>query len=364
MKINKNNYEAFFLDYHEGNLPPEQVEELMVFLQLYPHLKESFTDFEPVLLPDADAIEFENKAALKKHSLITSENCDDFFIRYVENVLNAEEQKQLQAFLNINPIYNKEFALFKKTKLLADTAIVFEGKSQLKKSTKEKPAILYYWSAAAAVAVLLISYFMINQHDKIDETRALSAYIPYKREIITLPVNKDKNTALLALKLRKQQSVSKPALTAAVIAQTIPKSNKHSTINSAPVQLLPFNKLHTVPYEKHYAILKIRPLLFNTAPVVTTAVNPASNSTPYLSLTEFATKKMNERYSGLDEEDKEEIVSANASSKNAWNAVFAKILTAVTGKQTAIATRRDDDGQITAYQFSAGNIEFSKSISK
>ena len=45
MNIDKNNYEAFFLDYHEGNLSPQEVADLYLFLSQYPELKKEFEDF-------------------------------------------------------------------------------------------------------------------------------------------------------------------------------------------------------------------------------------------------------------------------------------------------------------------------------
>ena len=46
MGINKENYEAYFLDYQEGTLAPGQVAELMVFLEMYPELKEELETFD------------------------------------------------------------------------------------------------------------------------------------------------------------------------------------------------------------------------------------------------------------------------------------------------------------------------------
>ncbi len=58
MSINRNNYEAFFLDYFEGRLPEEGKEELMRFLELNPDLKKEFEGFEPVYLPKEHEVSF------------------------------------------------------------------------------------------------------------------------------------------------------------------------------------------------------------------------------------------------------------------------------------------------------------------
>ncbi|OFY87940.1 MAG: hypothetical protein A3F72_09255 [Bacteroidetes bacterium RIFCSPLOWO2_12_FULL_35_15] len=131
MSINKNNYEAFFLDYHEGNLSPQQVADLLLFVEQHPELKEEFESFENFVLEDFSSFEFENKSSLKKQ--ITLENKDDYFIRSVENTLNATEKDLLNNFIKQHPHYLIDLELFKKTKLSVDDSIKFENKNELKR---------------------------------------------------------------------------------------------------------------------------------------------------------------------------------------------------------------------------------------
>lgn len=130
MNININNYEAYFLDYHEGNLSPQQVADLYLFLSQHPELKKEFEDFEHIVLEDFSAPVFENKDRLKKN--ITAENREEYFIRAVEGTLDTTELALLTTFLTIHPEFVIEFNLFKKTKLQTDTRIVFENKDLLK----------------------------------------------------------------------------------------------------------------------------------------------------------------------------------------------------------------------------------------
>jgi hypothetical protein len=130
MNININNYEAYFLDYHEGNLSPQQVADLFLFLSQHPELKKEFEDFEQIVLEDFSAPVFENKDRLKKN--ITAENREEYFIRAVEGTLDTTELALLNSFLTSHPEFLTEFNLFQKTKLQADTRIVFENKPALK----------------------------------------------------------------------------------------------------------------------------------------------------------------------------------------------------------------------------------------
>ena len=134
MNINKNNYEAFFLDYHEGNLSPQQVADLLLFLSQYPELKKEFEDFEHIVLEDFSAPVFENKEGLKKN--ITAANREEYFIRAVENTLDTSELALLDQFLKTHPEFMAEFVLFRKTKLETDQTIAFEDKPHLKQLTE------------------------------------------------------------------------------------------------------------------------------------------------------------------------------------------------------------------------------------
>jgi hypothetical protein len=130
MNIHINNYEAYFLDYHEGNLSPQEVADLFLFLSLHPELKKTFEDFEHITLEDFSVPVFENKDRLKKN--ITADNREEYFIRAIEGTLGPAEQLLLAAFLEEHPSFLPEFQLFQKTKLQADPSIVFEDKPVLK----------------------------------------------------------------------------------------------------------------------------------------------------------------------------------------------------------------------------------------
>ena len=132
MNINKNNYEAFFLDYHEGNLSPQQVADLLLFVEQHPELKEEFECFENVTLDDLSSVSFEGKASLKKE--ITLDNREEYFIRNVEGTLTSAEKNILDSFIKQHPQFLPELELFKKTIVSADASIVFENKESLKRT--------------------------------------------------------------------------------------------------------------------------------------------------------------------------------------------------------------------------------------
>ncbi len=138
MKIDRENCEAWFLDYYEGNLSKESVEELRAFLVLNPDLREVFDSYADVSFSPDNKINFEGKADLKKTVAISDgideTNYEEYFVGEVENVLNDGEKKELEEFLAKHPAKRNELDLLRKTILEPEGEIVFENKSALKKS--------------------------------------------------------------------------------------------------------------------------------------------------------------------------------------------------------------------------------------
>jgi hypothetical protein len=136
MKINKENFEAYFLDYFEGNLTPSEITELHKFIELNPDVRNQFEEFEEVsIIPDL-SIQFEKKESLKKDSqtsiLINHENIIDFLIAEMEGLLLDNEILSLNSFISENPQYESEKKILQLTQLNPDQNIVFSSKESLK----------------------------------------------------------------------------------------------------------------------------------------------------------------------------------------------------------------------------------------
>jgi anti-sigma factor RsiW len=138
MNINRNNCEAWFLDFYEGNLSDGQVKELFAFLEQNPEMRELFESFEDVSFDPEKHISFEGKDALKKTVLaspgISESNYEEYLVGALEGILSAAEQKELDLFLAAHPGKQAELVLLRKTIFEPDAEIVFEGKEALKKS--------------------------------------------------------------------------------------------------------------------------------------------------------------------------------------------------------------------------------------
>jgi len=176
MIINRNNYEIYFLDWHEGNLDPSCEVELRLFLEQNPDLRDEFEEYENIqLIPDT-SIHFKDKQLFKKNPVISVgkiniSNYHEFFIGSIEGDLKKADSTLLKRFLDRNPTLVRDFNLLKKTVLIPDREIVFDNKSDLKKSISAvyfRKNWFYYASAVAATLLILIwiSISNVNSTDQ------------------------------------------------------------------------------------------------------------------------------------------------------------------------------------------------------
>lgn len=158
VEINKSNYEAFYLDYLEGNLHGEALAAFEAFMAENPELAIEDTDFVSLITPE-ETMDPVEKLAMKRTvdiSALSLETVDYFLIARTEGLLSAEEDAQLENWLSANAYYRNDAKLYALTQLQADPQEVFTGKAALKR----KPArVIPLWvtglSIAAGLALLI-----------------------------------------------------------------------------------------------------------------------------------------------------------------------------------------------------------------
>ena len=174
MQINRNNYEIFFLDYRENNLSPQQVAELMVFLEENPDLKNEFQEFDEITL-DADSSKvFKGKNSLKKKQVVAfgqidSHNYEQKMIASLEGNLSEKEMVEFKGFIGLNPDLKLEVKAFRSTFLVPDQNVTYIDKASLKKSpfwVTYRSTIYYAASIAASFLLLFGLYEFLYTPDK------------------------------------------------------------------------------------------------------------------------------------------------------------------------------------------------------
>jgi transcriptional regulator of met regulon len=165
-KIDIHNYEAYLLDYSEGNLTGELQVELELFLIQHPEFEINLDELSLLSLED-ETTTFSNKNALKKTD--SDLVCETQFIAYIEKQLPETERLELEKSCSINPTLSKELALYVSTLSAPDTSIVFENK----RSLKRKPKVIWFnfsatQYATAACVAFLIGLFILWPKTDVD----------------------------------------------------------------------------------------------------------------------------------------------------------------------------------------------------
>lgn len=158
MKINRNNYEVYFIDYLEGNLDEKLVDDFLEFLQQNPDLKNELSLFESVSV-EPEEIKFEKKDLLLKEKYDSEKEFDQAAIAILEGDITASEKKDFDKYRAAHPEKEKEIRLFNKTKLVPDTSVTFSKKNKLYK--KSAGRTLVFWSVRVAAVLLLAVMFYV-----------------------------------------------------------------------------------------------------------------------------------------------------------------------------------------------------------
>jgi len=150
MNIHRDNYEAWFIDFLEGNLNAEEIDQFLDFINLNPDLKEELQAYESISIP-TEQVFFKSKNQLYKRK----EDHADHTIAYLEGDLSPDEQKQFEHELQKFAELRREYELFNKTRLVADQQIEYPAKKQLYRQPVLQLALKWFGAAAALVVIAL-----------------------------------------------------------------------------------------------------------------------------------------------------------------------------------------------------------------
>ena len=394
-EVTADNCEQFFIAFVEGQLSPERISRMNAFIAANPVREKEFELFKRCKLT-AETVSFEHKQELKK-DLITEQNREEYFIRAIENDLNAAEQQELDVFLKKNPAYKKELEQFQKTILVSET-ISFPEKSSLKKKERKPVFVsLYsqrsiYYAAAATILLLAGLFFVFRNNDNTDKQLFAGKTNPAPKESvrmnnIAISVKKDnvenpakENGQKTAPQIKESGSIRPKASNPEHVlvkknSIPVPSETRKEEIKLQPVlsediadeklvaqeePQLQMMKEETIsaqanhPEEKMDAVKNIQPAV--------AAKSSAADADTYQSLSAFVTKKVRALL-GV----KNENPCATSDRLSWWDLAMA----AKGGVQRITGTKAidvnkvcDGTGNKVEYVFAAGNFEFSKSAAK
>ena len=134
MEIDRSNYEIWLMDWLDGNLTDLQVEQLKIFLDENPELKEEFNELTLISLKPVEK-SFPYKDHLKKSIADISGSLFDYLcVAYLENDLSSGQQTELFEAIELDPEKKRSFELIQKLTLVP-ASIRYIHKNKLKKRT-------------------------------------------------------------------------------------------------------------------------------------------------------------------------------------------------------------------------------------
>ena len=155
MKINRSNYEICFLDFIDGNLSVDLVDDFLDFLKANPDLADELKSLSTLKLPD-ERIVFEGKKNLLKKVANDRPDFDYRSVAALEGDLTKEEQEQFVREMRSEPEKQTAFLLMKNMHLSPDTGTLFPDKERLLRDGQKRRLFIWLGSAAAIILLLLI----------------------------------------------------------------------------------------------------------------------------------------------------------------------------------------------------------------
>lgn len=237
MTINKNNCEAYLLDYIEGNLDPLLTAELMAFLAENPDYDRLLGDMETSHFP-TDSVVFAAKDQLRKDLSdlpeVTAANFEEFCIAACEGTLSNSDSRRLSNYIGKNPEKARTLHLYGKLRLIPDLSITYNHKDSLRKPAG-KTRILgryYAWIGVAASIALLITLWIRKPEQENSITPAVKqptlAVVPESIPSEPAPVN-----AGLPIEKVKSPAIVVPAnIEETTSTQITPSMRIHGIMNN------------------------------------------------------------------------------------------------------------------------------------
>lgn len=166
MTINSDNFEAYMLDYLEGNLDPLLTADLMAFLAENPAYENLLPDYDRKISL-SDSHEYAQKELLKREfadlPAITFGNFDEFCIAACEGLLGNSDRVRLSDFIALHPGRQRDLDLYGKIRLQPDLSVSYPEKLRLKKKGAPLASRYLYISLGIAASIALLVMLAVRK---------------------------------------------------------------------------------------------------------------------------------------------------------------------------------------------------------
>lgn len=157
MKIDRHNYEEYFVLYVDNELGVDEKRQVDLFVKENPDLEEELVMLQQSKLIPEESVVFEGKHLLMKeenNSSINLANYEEWLVLYVDDELNEQDKLSVEKFVAGHPQVQQELALFQQTRLEPEE-VVFTNKNVLYRTEKPRVIIMQWWKVAVAAVLIL-----------------------------------------------------------------------------------------------------------------------------------------------------------------------------------------------------------------
>lgn len=367
MKIDRKNYEVFFLDYLEGSLSTDKEAMLHQFLEENPDLAQEIEAFDmPLLEPQAVSL-MPQKAKLKKTQqdvFAHPEFFDDFCIARIEGDLSLQQGLDFARFMNENPEKQEQAQRYEYTKLKADTSIVYPKKRALKQYVLPMQTIYRSMAVAASLALLFLAWWGWTENQQI--TFAEKTEQQYKQVPVDSSEDSDNKKTTIN---KKANGVLEPEEDIANDKNVLPEKHKphkqqqylqpDNGLQGENEELLaelqrPEHRLPASSLHKSFDHFSLLPPM--SVPALDADISGDSPMFP-IGQTEIAHAQAPTRKTPKQ-------IDPVQTRHQFWNLAETGVvgICQLTGNQAVFDTRRDDAGRLVGFKFETENFGISKKI--
>lgn len=235
VEIDISNYESYLLSYVDNELNDAEKAALEQFLQQHPHVQAELELLKGACVTPDEQIVFDQKAALYRHTpAVSADEYESMMLSYVDGELPAEATARLKSWLKEHPEAQKEMALLQVVKLEPDTAVVFENKASLYRTSRKTISMATYWWGATAAAVLTGLLLWLLPAGNRHNSQPIAGTVTQKA--MTPPVSQPETATVPA-----------PAPEKAAMPETSPTAAARPEVAHTPVSRSVSHKKETVP---------------------------------------------------------------------------------------------------------------------
>jgi hypothetical protein len=193
MKITRDNYQLWFVDWLDNNLPASTTQEMNAFLDQNPDLLEGFSDITLFKLKPND-IQFNKESLKRSPGQVPVEQFELICAAYAENDLNEEQIAEMYEMVGTDQSRARVPLIYSRIRLTAPE-VVYKGKPGLK---KHRISAKFFSIAAAALSAAAVLAFivLIKIPDQDNENIKTIGLDTQRREPVSVEVNKSEHLSV------------------------------------------------------------------------------------------------------------------------------------------------------------------------